>query len=234
MHTIKLSPRLAAVAAFVGKGRVADIGTDHAQLPIWLVQNGSPAALASDIKEGPCQRARTNVYAWGLHGKVKVVLAAGLDAVDDFAPENIVIAGMGGEMIASILDASDYPKESGCRLVLQPQSMQDVLRRYLAENGFLITDETVVLDGGKYYQVIAARYDGGVRSFESYEYKLGRLNIERCRSGLCEVDAKWLALQKSSAERRVLGRADGHEDTEEQKCDRKLIALINELTKVRQ
>jgi tRNA A22 N-methylase len=99
--------------------------------------------------------------------------------VPEFAPDNIVIAGMGGEMIASILAASEYPKESKCRLVLQPQSMQDTLRRYLAENGFSITDETVVLDGGKFYQIIAARYTGEPYSLTDAEYKLGKLNLAR-------------------------------------------------------
>ena len=106
MHEIKLSPRLAAVASFVGTGSVADIGTDHAQLPIWLVQNGRPRALASDINEGPCQRARVNIYQWGLHGKIKVKCCAGLDGIEDFSPDNIVIAGMGGELITSILAES--------------------------------------------------------------------------------------------------------------------------------
>lgn len=230
MYKIKLKPRLAAVASFVGKGSVADIGTDHAQLPIYLVQLGHPRALASDINEGPCQRARTNIYANGLHGKIKVVCCPGLDAVEDFKPDNIVIAGMGGEMIASILEASEYPKSSGCRLVLQPQSMQDVLRRYLSENGFCIDRETVVSDGGKYYQVLAARYDGTVRSFTDSEYRLGELNLRRAAASPSEVDLAWLEALKKAAERRISGREATCDDSTEQAADRQLVSVIDNIT----
>ncbi len=229
MHEIKLSERLAAVASLVGKGTVADIGTDHAQLPIWLVQNGHPRALASDINEGPCQRARVNIYEWGLHGKIKVRCCAGLDGIEEFSPDNIVIAGMGGEMITSILEASGYPQKSRCRLVLAPQSMQDVLRRYLCENGFSILDETVVFDGGKYYQILSAQYTGNITSLADFEYKLGALNLERARKAPRDVDIEWLTLQKRAAERRILGRAESHDDTPEQARDRELVNEINKI-----
>ena len=229
MHEIKLTERLAAVASLVGKGTVADIGTDHAQLPIWLVQNGHPRALASDINEGPCQRARVNIYEWGLHGKIKVRCCAGLDGIEDFSPDNIVIAGMGGKMIASILAASEYPKESCCKLVLAPQSMQDVLRRYLCENGFSILDETVVLDGGKFYQVLSAKYSGNITSLANFEYKLGGLNLERARKSPSDIDIEWLKAQKKAAERRIIGRAESHDDTPEQARDRELVLEINKI-----
>lgn len=231
MQKIKLSARLEAVASLVGRGSVADIGTDHAKLPVYLVQNGHPKALASDIKEGPCRSARANIYKWGLHGKIEVVCAPGLDAVGDFKPDNIVIAGMGGEMIASILEASDYHIKTKCPLVLQPQSMQDVLRRFLAENGYVITAESVVLDGGKYYQVIAARYDGESRRFTDTEYKLGALNLERCRKAPTAADTAWLKLQLEAAKKRVSGREDGHDDSPEQMRDRELISDIEEILK---
>jgi len=231
MYEIKLSPRLAAAAKLVGKGSVADIGTDHALLPIHLVQKGHPKALASDIKEGPCQRARTNIYANGLHSKIKVVCCPGLDAVPEFAPDNIVIAGMGGEMIASILAASDYPKESKCKLILQPQSMQDVLRRYLGENGFEITDETVVLDGGKYYQLMAARYSGEAYSMTDTEYKLGKLNLDRAVKARSDTDIAWLKKQYDAATRRVIGRGEAHDDEPDQKKDREMLAVIEKIIK---
>lgn len=219
------------MAEFVGKGSVADIGTDHALLPICLVERGHSRALASDINEGPCQRARTNIYAHGLHSKIKVVCCPGLDAVDEFAPDNIVIAGMGGEMITSILAASEYPKRSHCRLVLQPQSMQDVLRRYLCESGFCIDRETVVFDGGKYYQVIAARHDGEVRELCEYEYKLGRLNLARAAKSPAEADIGWLKAQRASAQRRIMGRSETCDDTPEQARDRQLVCEIDKILK---
>lgn len=229
MCEIKLSPRLAAAAAYVGKGSVADIGTDHALLPIYLVQKGHPRALASDINEGPCQRARTNIYSYGLHGKISVVCCPGLDAVDSFRPDNIVIAGMGGEMIAKILEDSEYPKVSGCRLVLQPQSMQDVLRTYLCKNGFRIDAETVVCDSGKYYQIIAAKYDGRCRAMKDCEYKLGALNLERCASAPSAADLGWLKNQCNSAKRRIDGRAANHDSSPEQAADRELVRVIENI-----
>lgn len=229
MHVIKLSHRLTAVASLVGKGTVADIGTDHAQLPIWLVQNGHGRALASDINEGPCQRARVNIYQWGLHGKIKVKCCSGLDGIEEFAPDNIVIAGMGGEMIMSILAASEYPKKSRCRLVLAPQSMQDVLRRYLCENGFSITEEVVVKDGGKYYQILSAEYTGENTALEDYEYKLGRINLERAKTAPAEVDISWLTSQKRAAEQRVAGRAGSCDDSDEQIRDKALLYEINKI-----
>ncbi len=230
MQQITLSKRLLAVAALVGKGTVADIGTDHASLPIWLVQNGHSRALASDINEGPCQRARVNIYAWGLHGKIKVRCCAGLDGIEDFAPDNIVIAGMGGEMIASILAASDYPKNSKCRLVLAPQSMQDVLRSYLSENGFEIDTETLVADGGKYYQILGARYTGKTSEpMCPYEYRLGRLNLERAKNAPTDADISWLRGVLASAKRRVEGRAQTCDNSPEQISDREMIAAIENI-----
>ena len=230
MQQITLSKRLLAVASLVGKGTVADVGTDHAQLPIWLVQNGHARALASDINEGPCQRARVNIYQWGLHGKIKVKCCAGLDGIKEFSPDNIVIAGMGGEMIASILAASDYPKESRCKLVLAPQSMQDVLRKYLCESGYAIDSETVVADGGKYYQIISARYTGGMcPEMRDYEYKLGRINLERAAKCPTDTDIGWLENVMASAKRRVEGRAQSCDTAREQANDREMIAAIENI-----
>lgn len=232
MNKFSLKPRLAAVASFVGRGSVADIGTDHAQLPIYLVQHGHSRALASDINEGPCQRARANIYECGLAGRIKVVCCPGLDAVADFAPDNIVIAGMGGEMIASILEASDYPVQSRCRLVMQPQSMQDVLRKYLCRSGFVIERETVVYDSGKYYQVMSAHYDGVVRELEQWEYKLGKLNLERAAVSPTAEDKAWLEAQKKAAERRIAGREVSCGTGEDQLADKALVLAIDKTLNV--
>lgn len=229
MQKITLTNRLAAAAEMVGGGKVADIGTDHAHLAIYLIQKGNSEVLASDINEGPCQRARTNIYAWGLHKKIKVVCRAGLDGIEDFAPDNIVIAGMGGELIVSILEASNYPQKSGCRLVLVPHSMQRELRKYLASAGFQVDEERVVLDGGKYYQLLAAHYTGEKYEMTEVEYRLGRLNIARAVSERGETDTAWLKSVRASAKRRIEGREATMNDCAEQKNDRELTALIDEI-----
>lgn len=229
MQKITLTNRLLAAAEMVGGGKVADIGTDHAHLAIYLIQKGNSEVLASDINEGPCQRARTNIYAWGLHKKIKVVCRPGLGGIEDFAPDNIVIAGMGGELIASILEASEYPVKSGCRLVLVPHSMQRELRKHLASAGFLIDEERVVFDGGKYYQLLAAHYTGEKYEMTDAEYRLGRLNIARAAELHSETDIEWLQSVKASAKRRVEGREATMNACEEQKNDRELISLIDEI-----
>ncbi len=229
MKELKLPPRLAAAAELVGKGTVADIGTDHAHLAIHLVQKGSPMVLASDINEGPCQRARMNVYAFGLHSKIKVVCRPGLDGIEDFAPDNVVIAGMGGELIVSILEASDYPIKSGCRLVLVPHSMQNALRKYLCGNGFSIDEERVVFDGGKYYQLISAHFNGENREMSEAEYRLGCLNLQRAKKLLSDTDIGWLKSVKKSAVQRIDGRSSTMNDCDEQKSDRELLRVIDEI-----
>lgn len=231
MQEIKLPRRLEAAAELVGSGSVADIGTDHAHLAIKLIQKGSTKVLASDINEGPCQRARVNVYAWGLKSKITVVCRPGLEKIEEFAPDNIVIAGMGGELIASILAESDYPKKSGCRLVLVPHSMQNKLRKYLSSEGFSIDEERVVFDGGKYYQLLSAHYSGELSAMSEAEYRLGRLNLIRAAEKKSETDIGWLKSVKESALRRVEGRAATMNDCEEQKNDRDLVKVIDEIIK---
>ena len=107
--------------------------------------------------------------------------------------------------------------------------MQDVLRKYLCENGFKITDEAVVFDGGKYYQILSAEYTGEVSELCEYEYKLGKLNLERAAKKPTDTDTEWLKSQKKAAERRVLGRAESYDDTPEQMRDRELISAINKI-----
>lgn len=235
MQSIKLSPRLEAAAMMVGKGTVADIGTDHAYLPIKLVQMGHSKALASDIGEGPCQRARVNIYSHGLHGKIKVVCCAGLDAVPDFRPDNIIICGMGGETIRDILAESDYPKESKCRLILGPQSMHSTLRKYLYENCFFIDEEKVVFDGGKFYQLIAAHYDPDLMKYKPYEYELvlGKLNLERALKNPTDDDKMWLKSVLNTAKLRASSRSVGgngvYDNAPEQQLDLKLIEIIENI-----
>ena len=225
MNEVRLSARLAEAARLCGEGSIADIGTDHALLPIKLVLDGHPRAAACDIREGPCERAAANVRKYRLESSVSVFCRPGLENIEEFAPDNIFICGMGGEMIASILGDSDYPKSSRCRLILQPQSMQDVLRRYLCREGFEIHDESVVLDSGKYYQILTASFDGQVRTLSQTEYRLGRLNLERAKRERREVDLEWLGSVLRAAKCRTAGRRlAGHPTIDN--GDGELIAVI--------
>lgn len=230
MNEVRLSARLAEAARLCGEGSIADIGTDHALLPIRLVLDGHPRAAACDIREGPCERAAANVRKYNLDNSVSVFCRPGLDNISEFAPDNIFICGMGGEMIASILGGSDYPKSSRCRLILQPQSMQDVLRRYLCREGFEIHEESVVYDDGKYYQLMTASFDGKVRTLSKTEYRLGRLNLERARTERRETDLGWLNFVLRAAKRRAAGRSLSENPTPDN-GDGELIAIIEEILK---
>lgn len=179
MSEIKLSKRLSTAASYVRSGAfVADIGTDHAYLPIYLVSNGIAAqALASDVNEGPILKAKENISKYGLKNKIYTEIADGLDKIERYNPTDIVICGMGGELIAKILDASDYVKNKNVRLILQPMTSVFELREYLS-NGFSTVAENVVCEDNKIYQIICVEYDGIKHEYTSAELELGKLNIK--------------------------------------------------------
>ena len=179
MSDIKLSKRLSTAASYVRSGAfVADIGTDHAYLPIYLVSKGIAAeALASDVNSGPIQKAKENISKYGLCGKVHTEIADGLAGIEKYKPTDIIICGMGGELIARILDASMYVKNSEIRLILQPMTCVYKLREYLS-NGYSTIAENVVCEDGKIYQIICAQYDGKKHNYTKAELELGKLNIE--------------------------------------------------------
>ena len=156
----KLDERLACVASLVRPGsRLADIGTDHAYLPVWLVQQGiCPFAIASDIGEGPLDSARRTVETAGLTRQIPCRLGNGLATVQPGEVEDIAIAGMGGETIAAILEAAPWVKDEAVRLILQPMTRAEDLRRWLLQNGFTVETERLIRDKHHLYPVMAARY----------------------------------------------------------------------------
>ena len=179
MSSIKLSKRLSTAASYVRSGAfVADIGTDHAYLPIYLVSNGiAKNALASDINEGPIQKAKENILKYGLSKDIFTRIANGLDGIEKFEPTDIVICGMGGELIAKIIEDSQYVKNGNVRLILQPMTSVYELRKYLSK-GFSTIAENIVREDGKIYQIICVEYDGQEHSYSEIELELGKLNIE--------------------------------------------------------
>lgn len=162
----ELTARLRAVAELVRPGsRVADIGTDHALLPVWLLQSGRcPSAVASDIGEGPAASARHTVETAGLTARIAVRVGDGLAPVSPDEAEDIVIAGMGGETIAAILEAAPWVRDAHYHLVLQPMSKPERLRRFLFQNGFAILREDVIAEGERLYDVMSVAFTGGGHS----------------------------------------------------------------------
>lgn len=152
-----ITPRLQSILDMSDKAAVtADIGTDHAYIPIELVRSGmSEKAIASDIKEGPLEIAHRNISEAGLENKIETRLGAGLSVVAPGEADQIIIAGMGGEMIESIIK-DDIKTARASRLLLQPMNSQYELRRFLIENSFRITGEDIAIEGFKVYNIIAA------------------------------------------------------------------------------
>lgn len=153
---IILSPRLAAVAAHVLDGRpLADIGTDHAYLPVHLLQAGRiPRAIAGDILPGPLAAARATVAEAGLTDRVDLRLGPGLRILTPGEAECATICGMGGPLIASIL--ADGPLEGLRRLVLQPMAGEERLRGWLADSGWRLVAEELVPEGERLYVILVA------------------------------------------------------------------------------
>lgn len=153
---MELSKRLQAVADFVTTGyRVADIGTDHGYIPIWLVENGKiPSAVAMDINRGPLEKARDHVAAHGLEGYITTRLSDGMEKLEKEEAQSVVIAGMGGALVIRILEVVKE-KELGIQeWILQPQSELRKVRTYLQESGYQVVAENMVLDDGKYYPMM--------------------------------------------------------------------------------
>ena len=158
MTEIKLSARLCAIAAHVPPyGGVADVGTDHGYIPVFLAQNGHPGPLCgTDINEGPLARARQTAAAYGQTDKVNFFRCDGLAALDSQEIETVIIAGMGGETIAQILAAAPWTRENACLLILQPMTKASFLRGWLYENGYAALSEELVEDDGL-YELLTAR-----------------------------------------------------------------------------
>ncbi len=154
--------RLKTAADFVREGsRVADIGTDHAYLPAYLVISGRVvSAIACDIGEGPLENAKKTVDELRLTDKIELRLCNGLDKVFASEVDDVIICGMGGELISQIVGGAPWLKSADKHLVLQPMSAVDDLRLYLARNGFKIHNEKLVKDSGRLYVVFSVYYDG--------------------------------------------------------------------------
>lgn len=179
MDTItKPDARLCTAIPYLKRGgRIADVGTDHAYLPIYLVAQGIvSAALASDINQGPIDSARANIERAGLSHAVSVLRTDGLHGVEAFAPDDVLLFGMGGELIATILSEAPFVKNRDIGLILQPMSKAPALRSWLCENGFEILGESIS-HVDRYYQTIYARYCGRVQCYNALELQIGRWNI---------------------------------------------------------
>lgn len=149
-----ITPRLQGIIDYISKPTVADIGTDHAYIPIHLVRNNiCTKVIATDIRKGPVEAARRHIKKYNQN--IEVRLGGGLDPVCSGEAEQIIIAGMGGEMICKII-SENFEKARAAQLVLQPMNAQYELRRFLHENGFSIQSESLAKEGVKIYNIMLA------------------------------------------------------------------------------
>ncbi len=155
---MELTPRLALAAEYCrGSRRVIDVGCDHAYLCIALVRQGVELAWASDLRPGPLAAAREHIRQMGETERIRTVLCPGLEAFSPEDADTVVLCGMGGELIASILQAAPWTKDGRHRLVLQPMTHGERLRRFLAENGYTVEREGLAREGERLYTMLQAR-----------------------------------------------------------------------------
>ncbi len=170
---IKLDARLNAVASLVRVGaRVADIGTDHAYLLTYLIERGiSPQGIAADLRKGPLENARQTVIDACLTDKVELILSDGLENIKENSCDDIVLAGMGGNLIAEILSKAQWIKNENINIVAQPMTHAEVLRQFFLDNGFEIVKEKTATDGRRFYCTMSARFTGEIKKRDiSYIY----------------------------------------------------------------
>ena len=169
---LPISKRLLRCAAFVPKGaRVADIGTDHGYLGIYLLNQGIAAhVIAADLRQAPLQAARRNAAKYGVDARMEFRLSNGLAEIAPDEADTIVCAGMGGDLIVEILSRCAWLRTPVRRLILQPQSAGQELRRWLGENGFAVEREEPVQDGKFLYTVLLARPGEGKRLTPGQQY----------------------------------------------------------------
>ncbi|SKA86051.1 tRNA (adenine22-N1)-methyltransferase [Caloramator quimbayensis] len=178
---MKLSSRLSSIVNMIPKCNcLSDIGTDHGFIPIYTVLNDiCERAIASDIKEGPLKTAKKNIEYYGLQEKIELRKGSGLKVLKKGEADVIVIAGMGGYTISSLIDEGIEIAKSAEHIIFQPAKYPEVLRKYLLSSGFKIYDEELVKEDNKYYHIIRAS-EGIMNTYErEADYYIGLKLIEK-------------------------------------------------------
>jgi tRNA (adenine22-N1)-methyltransferase len=178
---INLKGRLQKVASMVDHcKKPADIGTDHAYLPIYLVQSGiCPMAIATDIKKGPLRKAEKNIIRYHMQDKIELRLGDGLIPIENDGCDVLIIAGMGGVLIRDIIEKSIDTARKAKYIVMQPMYAEEALREFLLRYGFNIMEESLAKHEGRIYPVIKGAYDGIVREEDIFHLYIGRRLFEQ-------------------------------------------------------
>ena len=229
MESIKLSKRLRAIADFVPAGaRVADIGTDHGYIPVWLAQNRLAAMIAAaDINRGPLDHARETAERYGVTDEIRFALCSGLEFDGSSEYDTVIIAGMGGELIASILEAAPWTNQKETTLILQPNSRIPHLVNWLIDHGFRIADVSLVKDAGKLYQIMVVRPGQSAPVLTEAEGLINQLYFEK-KDPLLGEYLESLLKRYRAAER---GMLSGKAEDEALADTQAMIAALEEMKK---
>lgn len=205
---INLTQRLSAAASLIkGGGIVADIGTDHGYLPIYLIQSGKiEKAIAADIGKMPLENARKSVAQYELSGKIELRLSDGLNSFTENEVDEIVFAGMGGTLIAEKLREIPWIKNESLHFVFQPQSRAEDLREFLFANGFEIGEEIATREGNRFYIAFDAFYTGNIPEFSVADCFLGRL--PKTEDAKIHIEKQVNRLQKRYDATKEIGKED--------------------------
>lgn len=176
-NRILLSKRLNVAAMLVRKGSMAcDVGTDHGYLAAYLIKSGiSPFCVACDINEKPLKMARNTVISAGVFEQTELILSDGLKNVPSQKAQDIIICGMGGELISKIISQCSYAKDKEKHFILQPMSKAYELRKYLCESGFYLEREIPISEKGHIYTVMSVYYTGNICTPDNEFLILGKV-----------------------------------------------------------
>ena len=224
---MKLSKRLQTIADFVKKGAVvADIGTDHAHIPIYLIKNNIISrAYACDINAGPLEKAKENINYYGVKN-IELRLSNGLEKLKTDEADTFIIAGMGGELIIDILDRGQGFFDKKNTFILSPHTKIEEVRNYLLRKGLKIMKEDMCIDDGKFYTVMEAVYMGKTFSYTKGELLFGKYLIDNKNPVLFEY------LKKEKQKYLNIISADGINDTRRRELKDRLDIIeetINEM-----
>lgn len=202
-----LDNRLMTAVGLCRRGKIAaDVGCDHAQLACRLAQNVSSLVIASDVRDGPLEAARRTVAECGVTN-VKIVKSDGLAEID--YADDVIICGMGGELIARIISGCRFLSED-TRFILQPMTKDDFLRAWLYRNGFEITEELVAAEKERRYIIMNVRYTGVVREVDEYFALTGKITdaeyLNRLGEKLTRISENTTDAERSEALRKLAAR----------------------------
>ncbi len=224
-----LSERLLAIAESLPKNAVVcDVGSDHGILPLYLLKEaGFSEVFVTDLNPLPLERAKKNLEEAGVSSAAHFILTDGIEEVIPFYPDVFVIAGMGGETISGILDRAIQKIPFGTNFVLQPMTRDSILRQYLYQSGFLITNETVVYENKKFFPIIWCTFDGISRPEKCDQCFLGEFLPQKKN----EDTRLYFQSLLSRVEKKMIGKRVVCADTkEEEEQSKLLLSLIKEFS----